>query len=803
MSTEIGITPATAATATADGQAGSVILAGGTDNTSLDKALASGNKYTPFDIRAIVTSATLDTTTEPGIYNNQANSFSINGCAGPWILEVTDGCYVGTLTRLYVKQRATCYDAGILRWEFERVRNGTTGWSTWRQVMLAPAGETGNHLPASTNFANSFTVQQTFSQNPAIPAASAAITAATDTTHAASKAEVFNTLATTNAAVTALQQEVDGLEGVLVPRGTIQQTTANVTAPLLEAFVLAAKGSAAVAGDAVIDLQNEVWIKNTDGAWVTWGNDTVATATNTSLGIVQGSTLSGDVSVNVNGSMTVNGWSSKANDAYTVHTINDESISGIKTFAALPAIPTAASAIAGLDDTTHPATRAEVYATAQAAAPVGGVDLTSAQTITGIKTFSNSLLLPSSALNLATSTTTTNTKPATQTDVYLTAKRAIWVPTDTVGSAGFNYFVNPGLYSTNYNSSGTGVPVGSAWIVEVVDNAYNGAAGSYLMQRVTQFDLGLTNSIWVRQRMGTDAAFGPWRRIYPQTITDYVTLDTAQTITGVKTFGTNIIVPAASAAITSAIDTTHPATKAEVYATAQAAGNFQPLLSGLTTVGLGTAQSDMVQAYQMGNSSGVAAELRQNKGQLQLNNLQSAGGVVINGGGGTGTITLSCTTVNIPTASAALTSASSPIIPTTRSEVYNTVVGVLTNAINDSATTTTNVWSASKVNTSLAGKVNTDGTKVLSDVNYSTALNTKLTDLPTAATLTAQLAAKATDTAVVHVTGNETVAGLKAFTTLLTIPAASTAPTDATDTTHPATLAQVYNMLLSTLNATY
>jgi hypothetical protein len=273
------------------------------------------------------------------------------------------------------------------------------------------------------------------------------------------------------------------------------------------------------------------------------------------------------------------------------------------------------------------------------------------------------------------------------------AQKAVWVPkTNTdLATLGFDYFTTPGLYSTNYVATmaagETCRPVGNAWIVEVVDNAYNGVAGSFLMQRLTQFDNALTQSIWVRERNGVSATWGQWRmcpitqfnwtRNYStpafsdcptitldttnpllgtqdetrtgqygcqmpanylgvaataygfvenksywtaavsgiagyaqQELTIYrssanpqakftrrinravtpatgdpwmqtltvpnatkvytaVLTETAQTITDQKTFGTNIVIPAQSAPITDATDTTHPATRAEVYNTAQ------------------------------------------------------------------------------------------------------------------------------------------------------------------------------------------------------------------------------------------
>lgn len=65
-----------------------------------------------------------------------------------------------------------------------------------------------------------------------------------------------------------------------------------------------------------------------------------------------------------------------------------------------------------------------------------------------------------------------------------------------------------------------------------------------------------------------------------------------------------------------------------------------------------------------------------------------------------------------------------------------------------------------------------------SRVAITPALQTKLTDLPTASALTASLAAKATDANVIHTTGAESAAGIKTFTSIPVLPATNPTTND-------------------------
>jgi hypothetical protein len=114
---------------------------------------------------------------------------------------------------------------------------------------------------------------------------------------------------------------------------------------------------------------NHVWIYSTatnPAAWVDFGIDTVNQATNTSQGIVQGSTVNGKVYVENDGTLSVNGWDTtqttlgnKANDSTVVHNTGDETIAGTKTFSTSPVVPSKTDAAA--NSGTAIATEAQVY----------------------------------------------------------------------------------------------------------------------------------------------------------------------------------------------------------------------------------------------------------------------------------------------------------------------------------------------------------------------------------------------------------------------------------------------------------
>lgn len=106
----------------------------------------------------------------------------------------------------------------------------------------------------------------------------------------------------------------------------------------------------------------------------------------------------------------------------------------------------------------------------------------------------------------------------------------------------------------------------------------------------------------------------------------------------------------------------------------------------------------------------------------------------------------------------------------------NAAIGAidLTDLISDATTATTTTWSSTKINSSIDAAVSAlvDGAPgVLDTLNELAAALGDDADFTT--TITNLINAKADDSAVVHVTGDETVAGIKTFTSAPVVPDAS------------------------------
>lgn len=103
----------------------------------------------------------------------------------------------------------------------------------------------------------------------------------------------------------------------------------------------------------------------------------------------------------------------------------------------------------------------------------------------------------------------------------------------------------------------------------------------------------------------------------------------------------------------------------------------------------------------------------------------------------------------------------------------NAAIGAidLTDVINDAATATTTTWSSTKITSSIDAAVSAlvDGAPELLDTlnELAAALGD---DEDFATTIGNQIALKADDTAVVHVTGDESIAGVKTFTSAPVVP---------------------------------
>jgi hypothetical protein len=121
----------------------------------------------------------------------------------------------------------------------------------------------------------------------------------------------------TFATVEDLVTKVAALTGSVIPKGTIQLPTADVTDALLTAFV----GGSPAQGWGVKDLDNVTWVYEAeDEEWVLWGDGEIAQATNDddtdpenpvtgTLGLVKGKNTDGYVFVENDGTLSVVGWS--------------------------------------------------------------------------------------------------------------------------------------------------------------------------------------------------------------------------------------------------------------------------------------------------------------------------------------------------------------------------------------------------------------------------------------------------------------------------------------------------------------
>jgi hypothetical protein len=79
-------------------------------------------------------------------------------------------------------------------WERRRRIGTTDTWRDWAQVLIAENSQSTAVTTVYTSTPQTIADQKIFTTNPVIPGASAVILDATDTTHAATRAEVYATI---------------------------------------------------------------------------------------------------------------------------------------------------------------------------------------------------------------------------------------------------------------------------------------------------------------------------------------------------------------------------------------------------------------------------------------------------------------------------------------------------------------------------------------------------------------------------------------------------------------------------------
>jgi hypothetical protein len=415
----------------------------------------------------------------------------------------------------------------------------------------------------------------------------------------------------------------------------------------------------------------------------------------------------------------------KADDDAVVKLAGDQSIEGEKTFDTDIVVPEADGILSDDSDKTHYATRAEVYNTTDDAVKnaieAALLDLTPraelASVVTGLSAEQSDteVKLIADSYNAVTQQSTSSDIPipsATQaahgamTPAQVTALTQAVSDIEGLKQTGGKFV---GTFATKAALDAYEVPerIKANDFVYVMDDethdnaiskyVYDGA--EFLFALVVEYDptgiatttdaglvlsgAGVAGSIDVDVD-GKMSVHG-WDSV--------VKLTGDQVVAGAKTFSALPAVPAASAAITDDTDDTHPATKAEVF---NSVSNAQVPLATLDTVALGSQTENLVKSYTIENDEGVLSKWEYDRGNTTLS---SNGAVTLQANNDV--VTVVGTQLKIPTASAALESGASTSIASTRAEVYNTVASVLSSAINDSATTTSNVWSASKVNAQL------------------------------------------------------------------------------------------------------
>jgi hypothetical protein len=612
--------------------------------------------------------------------------------------------------------------------------------------------------------------EKTFATLPIVPNKDGAILDSTDPTHPATKAEVFTTVADVNNRLSATIADLDAANVKLTGNQVIggnKEFTQEIIIPQSH--------------NPIQDNSDDIHPPTRADVWYTVAIETTPIKNNL-----------------------------EALDAATVKITGDQSIEGEKTFATNVVVPEETAAIADATDATHPATKVEVFNTAdvvKATIEAGLPDLTPRaelpSVVTGLSAWQNDaeVKLTASSYDAVTRQTSSSDipiPPATQTAHGAMTPAQVTALTNALSDI-------EGLKQTGGKFIGTLATkaVLDAYIIpdrvkandfiyimndETHDNAiakyvYNGT--EFLFALVVEYDpIGLATTTDAGLVLSGDGASGSvdvavdgkmsvhgWESkadaldgmgfvkasgtnlSYDNSVyaldDSVVKLAGDQSIAGTKTITTHLVVPEDETAITNGTVRTQYATKAAVYSTEQ-------LLDAKV------AALDSVVVKTSGNQA-VA-------GQKTF-----------------------AANVEIPALAAIITDATDLVHPATRAEVYNT-----TKEVDDKYV----VLNSTVVKT--IGNQHIDGLKAF-DYNVEIpAIATAIadaTDLVHPATKAEVYnTAKAVDDrlasldgAIVKTTGNQDIAGLKSFVSNVEIPAISTPIANATDTTHPATKAEVFN----------
>jgi hypothetical protein len=106
-------------------------------------------------------------------------------------------------------------------------------------------------------------------------------------------------------------RQIAALQGSIVPRGTITQATADVTAAILNAFIQTTYSRSPQAGDAVKDGSGVTWVYTASG-WIQWGGGSgdIGQFSQGVPGTITGSEQDGQVYGENDGTGSVAGWDS-------------------------------------------------------------------------------------------------------------------------------------------------------------------------------------------------------------------------------------------------------------------------------------------------------------------------------------------------------------------------------------------------------------------------------------------------------------------------------------------------------------
>lgn len=119
------------------------------------------------------------------------------------------------------------------------------------------------------------------------------------------------------AGITTNAEQISALQGAIIYIGNIELETTNVTQAALNSRAAALGYSDLITGHTLVDLNNANWWYNSiSQSWIQIGSG-IEVATNSTPGIVQGSTTDGKVSVGSDGTMTVNNIITKSGGAFT------------------------------------------------------------------------------------------------------------------------------------------------------------------------------------------------------------------------------------------------------------------------------------------------------------------------------------------------------------------------------------------------------------------------------------------------------------------------------------------------------